>query len=100
MFHGAIPFSAIKYAMRCAIARVLPEPAPARISRGPSVCSTATRCCSLREDRKSAITMESLFDISFNHMNRQEQNQATDKTKSTDYADYADFADSLAQPHH
>src|SRR5450756_685487 len=29
--------------MRCAMTRVLPEPGPARISSGPSVCSTASR---------------------------------------------------------
>ena len=31
-------------AMRWVMTRVLPEPAPARISTGPSVCSTAARC--------------------------------------------------------
>src|SRR5262245_21438694 len=30
--------------MRCVITRVLPEPAPARISRGPSRCCTASHC--------------------------------------------------------
>src|SRR2546421_2908644 len=28
--------------MRCVITRVLPDPAPARISRGPSLCCTAS----------------------------------------------------------
>ena len=34
----------MRYAMRNAMTRVLPEPAPARMSSGPSVCSTASRC--------------------------------------------------------
>src|SRR6516162_6064573 len=32
--------------------RVLPEPAPARISSGPSVCSTASRCSGFSLSRK------------------------------------------------
>src|ERR1700736_2126290 len=32
--------------------RVLPLPAPARISTGPSVVSTASRCCGLSWSRK------------------------------------------------
>src|SRR6266568_4503697 len=32
--------------------RVLPLPAPARISKGPSVCSTARRCWGLRSSRR------------------------------------------------
>src|SRR5882757_5825333 len=43
---------AIRFAMRCVIARVLPLPAPARISTGPSVVSTASRCCGLSLSRK------------------------------------------------
>src|ERR1700684_2953358 len=35
----------MRYAMRWVITRVLPEPAPARISKGPSTASTAARCC-------------------------------------------------------
>ena len=34
---GLTSFSSIKYAILCVITRVLPEPAPARISTGPSV---------------------------------------------------------------
>jgi hypothetical protein len=45
---GATPFSRISQAMRLVITRVLPEPAPARISRGPSVASTAARCSGFR----------------------------------------------------
>src|SRR5439155_13978050 len=32
--------------------RVLPLPAPARISKGPSLCSTARRCWGLRSSRR------------------------------------------------
>ena len=35
-------------AMRCVMTRVLPLPAPARISSGPSVCVTASRCCAIQ----------------------------------------------------
>ena len=35
-------------ATRCVSTRVLPEPAPARISSGPPPCVTALRCSSLR----------------------------------------------------
>ncbi len=35
--------------MRTVMTRVLPEPAPARISSGPSVASTASRCRSLSD---------------------------------------------------
>src|SRR6185312_800409 len=41
------------YAMRCVMTRVFPLPAPARMSRGPSVWVTASRCCALRPFRKS-----------------------------------------------
>src|SRR5262245_31988540 len=40
---GSTPRS-IRRAMRYVITRVLPEPAPASTSRGPSLCSTASRC--------------------------------------------------------
>src|SRR4030095_2626279 len=39
--------------MRCAMTRVLPEPAPASMSKGPSVLRTASRCSGLRPDNKS-----------------------------------------------
>ncbi len=41
---GGTPFSWISQAMRLVITRVFPDPAPARISSGPSVASTAARC--------------------------------------------------------
>src|SRR5712692_1974525 len=47
--------------MRCAITRVLPEPAPARINRGPSPDLTASRCCSLSCERKSVMKLENTF---------------------------------------
>src|SRR5918997_151733 len=37
-----------RWAIRCVSTRVLPEPAPARMSRGPSPCSTASRWGSFR----------------------------------------------------
>ena len=45
---GATPFSRISQAMRLVMTRVLPDPAPARISSGPSVVSTAARCSGFR----------------------------------------------------
>src|SRR5687768_798977 len=39
--------------MRCAMTRVLPEPAPARISSAPSVLRTASCCSGLRLERRS-----------------------------------------------
>src|SRR5216683_4280364 len=38
--------------MRYVMTRVLPLPAPARMSTGPSVVSTASRCCGLSGSRK------------------------------------------------
>src|ERR1051325_441964 len=43
--------------MRCAMTRVLPEPAPASMRSGPSVASTASRCCSFSCDRNSESTV-------------------------------------------
>src|ERR1019366_1361717 len=40
-------------AMRWVMTRVLPLPAPARISKGPSMWLTASRCCALSPLRKS-----------------------------------------------
>ena len=48
MESGATPFSWISHAMRLVMTRVLPEPAPARMSSGPSVVSTAARCSGFR----------------------------------------------------
>src|SRR5262245_48593763 len=39
--------------MRCASTRVLPDPAPATMSRGDSACSTAARCCGLSPASRS-----------------------------------------------
>ena len=43
----------MRYAMRNVMTRVLPEPAPARISTGPSRWSTASRCSGFSFSRKS-----------------------------------------------
>ena len=51
MFHGRTPQCSIKYAIRQVSTLVLPEPAPARISSGPSVCCTASRCCGFNFSR-------------------------------------------------
>jgi len=40
---GAMAFSRISQAMRLVMTRVLPDPAPARISSGPLAVSTAAR---------------------------------------------------------
>src|SRR3954466_3405002 len=45
--------------MRTVITRVLPEPAPASMSSGPSVASTASRCRSLSVESKSVISPKS-----------------------------------------
>src|SRR5919205_2140446 len=42
--------------MRTVMTRVFPDPAPARISSGPSVASTASRCRSLSVESKSVIS--------------------------------------------
>ena len=42
--HGLTPSTPIRYATRWASTRVLPEPAPARMSSGPSVVVTARAC--------------------------------------------------------
>src|SRR5712672_3623614 len=44
--------------------RVLPEPAPARINKGPSPVVTASRCCGLSCERKSVMKM---FTRTFKH---------------------------------
>ena len=43
------------WAMRVVRTRVLPVPAPARTSNGPSVCSTAARCSAFNPSRKGAV---------------------------------------------
>ncbi len=42
--HGLTPWTPIRYATRWASTRVLPDPAPARMSSGPSVVITARAC--------------------------------------------------------
>ena len=44
--------------MRCVMTRVLPEPAPARTSSGPSWCSTARACAGLRGTDMSSSSLE------------------------------------------
>src|SRR5215203_5443661 len=39
--------------MRTVMTRVFPEPAPARMSSGPSVAFTASTCCGFSEDKIS-----------------------------------------------
>src|SRR5437763_3552788 len=46
--------------MRCAMTRVLPDPAPARINSGPSLDVTASRCCGLSCERKSVMRNDEL----------------------------------------
>src|SRR5579864_261206 len=49
--------------MRYVITRVLPLPAPARIRTGPSVVSTASRCCGFSWSRKdnAEVAPESIY---------------------------------------
>ena len=51
MAPGWTPCSRIRYAIRCVSARVLPDPAPATMSTGPSVWRTASAWMSLRPSR-------------------------------------------------
>src|SRR5213592_4217563 len=48
---GFAPTALIRWATRYVSTRVLPEPAPAMTSRGPSVARTASRCGGLRSAR-------------------------------------------------
>ena len=50
--NGETPRSAIRYATRCVSNRVLPEPAPATTSTGPSGAVTASRWTGFRPSRK------------------------------------------------
>ena len=52
--HAVTP---MRYATRCASTRVLPEPAPARMSSGPSVVVTARACSGLRRARISGLCL-------------------------------------------
>src|SRR6185312_2887522 len=47
--------------MRWVMTRVLPLPAPARISSGPSTCSTAARCSGLRWARRGWGVEDTLY---------------------------------------
>ena len=47
MWRGSTPSMSISRAMRVVSTRVLPDPAPASTSNGPSTCSTASRCAGL-----------------------------------------------------
>ncbi len=48
---GWTPTAAIRWTTRWVRTRVLPEPAPATTSSGPSVCSTASRWAGFRSAR-------------------------------------------------
>jgi hypothetical protein len=55
MHSGGMPWE-IRKATRIVITRVLPLPAPAKISNGPSVVRTADSCSGLRsKSRKPAM---------------------------------------------
>src|SRR5690606_7636696 len=54
MRDGGTCFPRIRWTMRWTSVLVLPEPAPARIRQGPSVCKTALRCWGLRPTRYGA----------------------------------------------
>src|SRR5215469_12014518 len=67
MDEGGTCRAVIRCAIRCVMTLVLPLPAPARISTGPSVASTASRCWGLRPERKSTTDTfsHSMFRRSF-----------------------------------
>src|SRR5881409_1788745 len=46
--------------MRWVSARVFPEPAPATMSTGPSVCSTASRCTGFSASRRGEVAPASV----------------------------------------
>ena len=56
IFHGFTPCST-KFAMRYVKTLVLPDPAPASTSSGPSRHSTASCCLSLRTDRSIILPL-------------------------------------------
>ena len=56
MLNGEAFLEAIRYATRCVNVRVLPEPAPAWISSGPSVVSTARRCSGFKPSKSCSNT--------------------------------------------
>src|SRR5579872_5049639 len=64
MDSGITPLCSIRYAMRYVMTRVFPLPAPARINTGPSVVSTASRCCGFSWSRKDNSETGSGVDLS------------------------------------
>ncbi len=54
---GEAPSVEITQATRCVSTRVLPEPAPASTSTGPTGAVTAARCASLSECRIGAVSI-------------------------------------------
>jgi len=56
--------------MRKVTARVLPVPAPARISTGPSVVSTASRCSAFSSSRRASICPRWLEKVCTSHGSR------------------------------
>jgi hypothetical protein len=57
IWFGFTPWLPIKFATRYVSTRVLPEPAPATTSSGPSTCDAATRCASLRSARSCSAVL-------------------------------------------
>src|SRR5438105_9476111 len=51
-WRGCTPRTPSRWAMRCAMTRVLPLPAPASTSSGPSPARTASRCGGFRSSRR------------------------------------------------
>src|SRR5262249_60094034 len=56
--------------MRKVMARVLPVPAPARMSRGPSVVSAARRCSGFSCSRRESIGPFGRFFVTRKHVSR------------------------------
>ena len=60
IFHGDTPHSSIKYAILCTSTLVLPEPAPASTSSGPSVVITASLWQSFNESNNPTFFLTKL----------------------------------------
>ena len=56
MEYGETPRSRIRWAIRYVSTRVLPDPAPATTSTGPSVAATASRWVGLRSSNNGEST--------------------------------------------
>ena len=80
---GGMPQAAISQAMRCVSTRVLPLPAPASTSSGPSVVSTARRCSGSSPARSDAAISETLVTCTHSHPGSRQGNERGARSYST-----------------